>query len=57
MFYRVLRDWEDRSSPIGTFTLLENAVLQAQLNPGYKVYDEDGKQVFPEQETANGGDQ
>ena len=57
MFYRVLKDWEDRSSQIGTFTLLENAVLQAQLNPGYKLFNEDGKQVFPEQETANGGDQ
>ena len=49
VFYGVRKSWEDRDSQIGTFTILENAILQADLNPGYKVFDEEGNQVYPEE--------
>ena len=48
MFYRVRKSWEDRESQIGTFTVLENAALCVDLNPGYQAYDDTGQQVYPE---------
>lgn len=49
MYYRVRKNWEDKDSQIGAFTVLQNALLQAALNPGYKVFDGDGNQVYPEE--------
>jgi len=43
-FYFVRKDGE----VIGTYTILKNAILQAQLNPGSEVFDGDGNKVYPE---------
>ena len=48
MYYRVRKSWEDRNSQIGAFTIFQNAKNMADLNPGYAVFDEDGKQMYPE---------
>ena len=48
MFYRVRKSWDQPDSQIGAFTILKNALLQAALNPGYMVFDEDGNVVFDE---------
>ena len=47
MYYRVRKTWQDRDSQIGAFTLLRNAEIQADLNPGYSVFDEAGPQLYP----------
>ncbi len=47
MYYRVRKSWEDRNSQIGTFTVFENAKNMVDLNPGYAVFDEEGKQMYP----------
>ena len=46
-YYRVRRSWSDKASQIGAFTVLENAKLCVDANPGYAAFD-DGKQVYPE---------
>ncbi len=48
MYYRVRKSWEDRNSQIGTFTVFENAKNMVDLNPGYAVFDEEGKQMYPQ---------
>ena len=47
VYYRVRRTWGDAASQLGTFTVLENAKLAADANPGYAVFDDDGNQVYP----------
>ena len=47
-YYRVRKSWEDTASQIGAFTVLENAILAVDANPGYAAFDDDGKQVYPE---------
>lgn len=47
IFYRVRKSWADASSQIGAYTVLANAKECVDKNPGYKVYDETGKQVYP----------
>lgn len=44
--YRVRKSWPDAKSQIGAYSVLENAKKQADLNPGYEVYDENGKVVY-----------
>ena len=44
--YRVRKSWSDAKSQIGAYSVLENAKKQADLNPGYEVYDENGKVVY-----------
>ena len=46
-YYRVRKSWEDIASQIGAFTVLENAKLCVDANPGYAAFDDDGKQVYP----------
>ena len=46
-WYRVRMTWENKASQIGAFKILENARKKADENPGYKVYDADGNQVYP----------
>ena len=46
-YYRVRKSWSDKNSQIGAFTVLENAILCVGQNPGYAVFDEDGKKVYP----------
>jgi N-acetylmuramoyl-L-alanine amidase CwlA len=45
--YRVRKTWEDVKSQIGAYSVLENAKKQADTHNGYKVYDENGNQVYP----------
>lgn len=47
IFYRVRKTWADASSQIGAYTVLAKAKECVDKNPGYKVYDETGKQVYP----------
>lgn len=47
---------EDAKSQLGAYTILANAKAMADKNPGYEVYDWNGKQVYPEAaEGAAGG--
>jgi len=48
--YRVRKSWDDPKSQIGAYSSLENA--KKACKPGYKVYDNNGKQVYP---TTSGG--
>lgn len=45
--YRVRKTWSDASSQIGAFAVLDNAKACADKNPGYTVFDESGKAVYP----------
>ena len=45
--YRVRKVWEDSRTQLGAFNSLENAKRLADSNPGYVVFDEDGKPVYP----------
>jgi LysM repeat protein len=46
--YRVRKSWADAASQIGAFGDLENAIELAKSKSGYNVYDDNGKQVYPE---------
>ena len=46
-YYRVRKTWKDKASQIGAFTVLENAILAVDANPGYAAFDDDGRQVYP----------
>lgn len=46
--YRVRKNWNDPKTQIGAFESLTNAKLLADKNPGYSVYNETGKRVYPE---------
>ena len=55
-YYRVRKRWEDAKSQLGAYTILANAKAMVDKNPGYEVYDWNGKQVYPEvAEGAAGG--
>ena len=55
-YYRVRKSWDDAKSQLGAYTVLANAKAMADKNPGYEVYDWNGKQVYPEvAEGASGG--
>ena len=49
--YRVRKSWEDAESQKGAFTSLDNAAALAK-STGLKVYDGNGKQVYPAQGSA-----
>ena len=44
--YRVRKSWEDSKSQIGAYRVYDNAVKQCNENPGYSVYDSNGKCVY-----------
>lgn len=44
--YRVRKSWEDSKSQIGAYKVYDNAVKQCNENPGYSVYDSNGKCVY-----------
>lgn len=46
--YRVRKDWDDASSQKGAYKTLKNAKACADKNPGYFVFDEKGKVIYPE---------
>lgn len=47
MLYRVRKDWRYSSTQIGAFRLLDNAKAMADKNPGYFVFDCEGRCVYP----------
>ena len=44
--YRVRKSWSDKASQKGAFAVLANAKACADANPGYTVYDSNGKAVY-----------
>ena len=50
--YRVRKSWEDAASQLGAFESLENAKKRADQSKGYKVFDSNGKQVYPKTEST-----
>ena len=49
--YRVRKSWEDARSQIGAYRNIGNAKRCADLNPGYVVFDIDGRAIYPEGST------
>ena len=45
-WYRVRKTWEDSKTQKGAYKILDNAKKCADQNPGYKVFDADGKVVY-----------
>ena len=45
-WYRVRMSWADAKSQKGAYKILDNAKKCADQNPGYKVFDADGKVVY-----------
>ena len=52
-WYRVRKSWRNASSQKGAFHDLNNAKQCADANPGYTVYDPDGKAVYPVTQTSS----
>ncbi len=50
-YYRVRLSWTDAASQKGAFVILQNAISLASALPGYKVFDEEGRVVWPEEAT------
>ena len=46
-YYRVRTSWNKPDSQIGAFKDRENAVELCRQNSGYRVYDPDGKEIYP----------
>ena len=57
VMYRVRKTWEDQESQKGAFRILEYAKVCADRNPGYAVFDENGKRVYPEIAAAPAAEQ
>lgn len=51
--YRVRKSWSDQSSQKGAFAILANARTCADENPGYTVYDGEGKAVYTSVKNEN----
>ena len=45
-WYRVRKAWVDSKTQKGAYKILDNAKKCADQNPGYKVFDADGKVVY-----------
>lgn len=49
VIYRVRKDWNKPNTQIGAYSVLENAIKAcSEASPEYKVFDEEGKVVYPE---------
>lgn len=46
-YYCVRKSWEDAKSQLGAYKIIANAKACADKNPGYTVYDPNGKAVYP----------
>ena len=46
-YYRVRKSWGDAASQLGAYSIFDNAKAMADKHPGYKVYDWNGKQIYP----------
>lgn len=44
--YRVRKTWINSKSQIGAYSILNNAKKMADKNPGYNVYDKNGKLIY-----------
>jgi len=53
MLYRVRETWDDSKSQKGAFKVLSNAKACADKNPGYSVFDESGKLIYPISSTSD----
>lgn len=51
-WYRVRKSWQNASSQKGAFHDLAYAKQCADKNPGYSVFDPNGKTVYPEQKSS-----
>ncbi len=49
--YRVRKSWADSNSQIGAFKILDNAKKKADNQPGYSVFNESGKKIYPMEST------
>lgn len=47
-YYRVRKGWGDAASQLGAYSVFDNAKVMTDKYPGYKVYDWNGKQMYPE---------
>ena len=45
--YRVRKTWADAKSQKGAYSILDNAKKMCDKNPGYKVFNVKGEQVYP----------
>ena len=49
VIYRVRKDWNKPNTQIGAYSVLENAIKAcSEAGPEYKVFDEEGKVIYPE---------
>ena len=49
IIYRVRKDWDKPNTQIGAYSVLENAIRAcSEAGPEYKVFNEEGKIVYPE---------
>lgn len=46
-YYRVRKSWGDAASQLGAYSIFDNAKAMVDKHPGYKVYDWNGKQIYP----------
>lgn len=46
-YYRVRKEWSDNKSQLGAYRVLANAKKKADENPGFSVFTEDGKAIYP----------
>lgn len=52
VWYRVRKSWSDSKSQLGAYKILDNAKACADKNPGYSVFNSDGKKIYPEESTS-----
>ena len=45
-YFRVRKTWEDKQSQIGAFKVKENAIELCKQNSGYKVFDNNGVEIY-----------
>lgn len=45
-WYRVRKSWDDSETQLSAFKSLENAKKEVDKNPGYKVFDSNGRVVY-----------
>lgn len=49
VIYRVRKEWDKPNTQIGAYSVLENAINACEkAGPEYKVFDEEGKVLYPE---------
>ena len=53
VWYRVRKSWADSKSQLGAYKILANAKACAEKNPGYYVFDPDGKAIYPEEQKSS----